>query len=103
MSDPTTRLRLDAPLAEMGLEVGREYYWKHTPGWQWFDGHEHWWEVFVRVSGFNGLGGYWLEEMWRWNGSPDVLRREVRTLSYEESEKLTHEVEQATRPTRGAS
>jgi hypothetical protein len=79
------------------LEVGVEYYWKRSGSWRWFDGLEHWWEVFVEVSGFNGSGGYWLYERWRWNGSSENIRNEIKTLSYHDSAVLSKEVHEAAR------
>ncbi len=77
----------------MELAEGREYYWKRTGSWKWFDGLEHWWEIFVEVCGMNGVGGYWLYERWRWNGSSHNIRNEIRTLSYEESRRLDRDIE----------
>ena len=74
------------------LETGREYFWKRTEGWDWF-GIQRWWEVFIRIDGFNGGGGLWIEELWRWNGSLETLQRQPRTLSLEDSQKLIAEIE----------
>ena len=74
------------------LEIGREYYWKRSDGWTWIDGQERWWEVFVEASGFNGAGGYWIEERWRWNGSSETIRAQIRTLSAEETCQIEAEV-----------
>ena len=73
------------------LEIGREYFWKRTNGWDWF-GERRWWEVFVIASGLNGSGGYWLTELWRQNNSREVIRENVRTLSAEESSALERAV-----------
>lgn len=69
-----------------------EFYWKRTGSWNWIDGTERWWEIFVRVEGFNGCGGYWVTEIWRWNGNPQNVREQVRNLSYTESAELTMQV-----------
>lgn len=84
----------------MALEIGREYYWKRTDGWTWIDGSFRWWEVFIRIDGYNGAGGYWLTEFWRWNGSPHNTSTQPRTLSYEDSRQLEQDIEQqpATEP-----
>jgi len=69
------------------LEFGKEYYWKRTTGWDWF-GTPRWWEIFIILDGLNGSGGYWLRENWRWNGSLQNIRTEVRTLPYDESKQI---------------
>lgn len=73
------------------LEIGREYHWKRTDGWNWF-GTERWWTVFIEVTGLNGVGGYWINEYWRWNGSPNNTLHNIRTLSLEESIQLTRDI-----------
>ena len=76
------------------LTIGREYYWKRSNGWDWF-GTDRWWEVFVKIAGLNGGGGYWIEENWRWNGSGETIRCEIKSLTADESREL----ERAIRPT----
>jgi len=73
------------------IETGKEYFWKRTEGWDWF-GTKRWWEVFVEFAGFNGAGGVWLTEYWRWNSSKETIRKEVRTLSREDSQKLIKQI-----------
>jgi hypothetical protein len=74
-------------------EPNVEYYWKRTDGWKWFDGCEHWWEVFVVFyDGFNGGGGACIEERWRWNGSSQNLRVQPRNLSLQETRQLIVEL-----------
>ncbi len=70
---------------------GQEHYWKRTDGWDWF-GTPRWWEVFVVPLGINGVGGLWLEEHWRWNGSSETIRSQTRTLSREETRDLVQQV-----------
>ena len=72
--------------------MNREWYWKRTSGWKWFDGLEHWWEVFLVPSGWNGLGGLWIEERWRWNGSTQTMRTEIRTLTPEATQAVFDEI-----------
>lgn len=70
-----------------------EYYWKRTEGWKWFDGCEHWWEVFVVFhEGTNGGGGAYIEERWRWNGSSQNLRIQPRNLTLQETRQLIAEL-----------
>ena len=73
------------------LELNKEYYWKRTDGWDWF-GTQRWWEIFIVPTGYNGVGGLWLLERWRWNGSSQTIREEVRTLSHAESQQIVKEV-----------
>lgn len=71
---------------------GVEYYWKRTDGWNWF-GTLHWWEVFISFyDGMNGGGGACIEELWRWNGCKDTLRRQPRNLSLDETRQLIREL-----------
>ena len=80
------------PQPMKSLEIGREYYWKRTDGWKWIDGEQHWWEIFITVDGYNGVGGYWLVERWRWNGSSETLKVQPRTISYDESALITAQI-----------
>ena len=73
------------------IETGVEYYWKRTDGWDW-NGDQRWWEVFVEFTGFNGVGGVWLVERWRWNGSDQTMREQPRTLSLDESREVIEAV-----------
>ena len=77
-----------------GLQTGKEYYWKRSEGWNWF-GTSRWWEVFVEISGLNGGGGAWLVERWRWNGSSETIHEHIKSLSYEETRKITEEIKLA--------
>lgn len=74
-----------------GLFTGHDYYWKRTDGWDWF-GAPRWWEVSIEFLGLNGSCGAWLKEKWRWNGNPQVVREDIRTLSFEDTEKLIEEI-----------
>lgn len=74
-----------------GIETGREYYWRRTDGWDW-NGARRWWEVFVEFSGFNGAGGVWLTERWRWNGSAQTMREQPRSLRLTESLEVVNAV-----------
>ena len=74
-----------------GLQMHKEYYWKSSEGWTWF-GTPRWWEIFVEISGLNGAGGVWLAERWRWNGSSETIREQIKTLSYEDTVKLIDEI-----------
>lgn len=78
------------------LEIGHEYYWKRTPGWDWF-GTWRWCEIFIVPLGLNGGGGLWLEERWRWNGSQQWLPGQVRSLSAADTLALMNEIQEADR------
>ena len=73
------------------IELGKEYYIGKSNGWDWFGTHR-WWEIFVIIDGFNGSGGYWLRERWRWNGSSQNIREEIKTLSLEESQEVDSKI-----------
>ena len=76
-------------------EPGVEYYWNRTDGWQWLDGNERWWEIFVVFrDGMNGSGGANIEERWRWNGSEQNLRVQPRNLTLAETRQLILELTQ---------
>lgn len=70
-----------------GLDIGVSFSTKRGNSWQW-DGRERWWDVTTTINGFNGAGGYWVTEEWRWNGSAHALRRDIRSLSAEQSREL---------------
>jgi len=74
-----------------GIVTGQEYLWKQSDGWDWF-GTFRWWEVFVEFTGLNGSGGAWLKEKWRWNGSSQTMREDIKTLSYEETEAIVRDI-----------
>jgi hypothetical protein len=76
-----------------GIETGRRYHWKRTDGWTWFDGTTRWWEIDVEINGINGLLGLWIVEFWHWNGSAEILRRQPRTLSRDESMVLVRDIQ----------
>lgn len=81
---PTLDLRTDRP---EGLDIGKSFTAKRGSGWNW-NGVERWWEVETTVTGYNGAGGYWVTENWHWNGSPQFLRNEIRSLTAEQSRAL---------------
>ena len=71
-----------------GVETGKLYYCKRSDSWDWF-GTMRWWEIFIEPLGFNGVGGLWLKEHWRWNGSlNDCFPPTVKSLGYEESQEI---------------
>jgi hypothetical protein len=78
----------------MEIKMNTEYFWKRTDGWNW-DGVQRWWEIFVVPLGFNGGGGWWIKEIWRWNNSQENTIENIKTLSWQESaeilDKLTQE------------
>jgi len=82
-----------------GIFTRRDYFWKRTASWDWF-GTLRWWEVSVEFLGLNGTGGAWLKEKWRWNGSEQVMHATIRTLSFEDTEKLISEIRAKLPPAR---
>lgn len=74
---------------EFEIKPNVEYYAGRTDGWKWFDGKEHWWEKWlVWLNGWDGLGQYVCEIRWRWNDSPQTLRREYVHLDEQALRKL---------------
>lgn len=82
----TLDLRTDRPEC---LDIGVSFTVKRGNSWQW-DGRERWWEVTTTVTGYNGAGGYWVTEEWRWNGG-SAMRTDIRTLTAQESGALDAE------------
>lgn len=74
------------------IETNKEYFWKRTDSWDWF-GVKRWWEIFIEFSGLNGSGGAWLIEKWRWNGSTQNIRNDIKTLSYEKTIKIITDIQ----------
>ena len=73
-----------------GLVAGREYYEGRTEAWKWFDGKEHWWELWiVWLDGWDGLGQWVCERRWRWNGSSETLRTDYVRLTADQVKALT--------------
>lgn len=87
MGKHTLDLRTERP---EGLDIGVSFTAKRGKGWQW-DGRERWWEVVTTVTGYNGAGGYWVAENWRWNGGAPFRRDEIRSLTAEQSRALDAE------------
>jgi hypothetical protein len=52
----------------------------------------HWWNWFTTIKGYNGSGGYWVEEELCWN-TGGVHSKSIRTLSWEDSRKLEAEID----------
>ena len=73
------------------IETKKEYFWKKSDPWDWF-GVKRWWEVFVEFSGLNGGGGAWIIEKWRWNGSTENIRTDIKSLPFEETMKIIHKI-----------
>jgi len=73
------------------IETGIEYYYKRTSAWDWF-GEKRWWEIFIEFSGFNGTGGCWIIERWRWNNSKQIIIEQIETLPYQETKKLIKKI-----------
>lgn len=81
------------------LQIGIDYFWKRTNGWDWF-GVERWWEVSVEFTGLNGAGGAWIKEKWRWNGSAQTVREDIRSLGHAETMKIIEEIRRNMPPRR---
>jgi len=74
-----------------GIFTDKEYLYRCSDSWDWF-GTFRWWEVFVEFSGLNGGGGVWIKEKWRWNGSKETIREDIKTLGYEETTELISKI-----------
>ena len=74
------------------MELKKEYYIGKSKSWAWIDSKERWWEIFVIIDGFNGVGGFWLRKRWRWNNSSQIMSEEVLTLSNKESIKIVQKI-----------
>lgn len=83
-------LRIERP--EQPLEIGREYLSKVTEGWDNPTIGKGCWQVYTEISGYNGAGGYWVKEHWRWS-TGGTHHTEIRTLSHEQSRQLEREVQ----------
>ena len=70
----------------MSTSIGAVFLDKSEP-WVW-DGKKRWWIIESKVTGYNGSGGYWIERTWRWNGSSQIIRKEILTLSPTETDQL---------------
>jgi hypothetical protein len=75
----------------MQLKPNVEYYAGRTDGWTWVDGEQHWWEKWLVLDGFDGLGQYVCQVRWRWNGSSQTLRTDHVHLPESELRKLIEE------------
>ena len=73
------------------LDIGTRHISKQTKSWKW-NGEDRWWNVFTTIKGYNGAGGYWVEDEWCWNGNPQVVRSDIRTLSAEQSRELDSDI-----------
>lgn len=52
----------------------------------------HWWDWYTTIKGYNGAGGYWVEDEVCWN-SGACHHRDIRTLSWDESRQLEADIE----------
>ena len=69
------------------MRIGVEYKVGESKPWDWF-GTPRWWEIFAVKDGWNGVGGYWIKERWRWNRSQENIRSDIKTLSHAETKEL---------------
>jgi hypothetical protein len=74
------------------LEIGSTHLSKQSNSWKW-DGVDRWWNVFTTINGYNGAGGYWVTDEWRWNNSAQTIRTDIRSLSFDASRELETEIE----------
>jgi len=74
------------------LDIGSCHLSKQSGTWKW-NGEHRWWNVFTTISGYNGAGGYWVTDEWRWNNSAETIRTDIRSLSFDESRQLEMEIE----------
>jgi len=51
-----------------------------------------WWDWYTTIKGYNGSGGYWVEDELCWS-TGGVHSTTIRTLSWEDSRQLEDEIE----------
>ncbi|CCB64427.1 hypothetical protein [Hyphomicrobium sp. MC1] len=73
------------------FDLGTTHLSKQSNGWKW-DGEDRWWNVFTTINGYNGAGGYWVTDEWRWNNSSETIRTDIRSLSFDESRALEADI-----------
>ncbi len=73
------------------MVLNQNYYLGRSNSWKWNGVSRHW-NIFVSLIGYNGAGGGWFRETWRWNKSSQVLGEQIKTLSWEDTQKIFHAV-----------
>lgn len=89
MNIPLLDLRHHRP--EMELEIGKEYLSLVSDGWNNGHGGITCWHVYTKVTGYNGGGGYWVEQRWAWS-SGGTHHTDILSLSYEQSRELERKI-----------
>lgn len=75
------------------LEIGTRALFKQSGSWKsHLDEREQWWNWFATIKGYNGAGGYWIEQELCWS-SGGTHTKISRSLSWEESRDLEREIE----------
>lgn len=76
------------------LPIGFRALSKQSDGYKMpsFDDKLRWWDWFTTIKGYNGAGGYWVEDEVCWS-SGACHHRDIRTLSWEESRQLEADIE----------
>lgn len=75
------------------LDIGERHLSKQSGTWPGaYGGPEQWWNWFTTIKGYNGAGGYWVEDELCWS-SGGTHSRSSRSLSAEESRQLEVEIE----------
>lgn len=72
-----------------GLEMGKRYEWFRSAEWNNLSGvGTNCWVVYVEPKGWNGSGGYWIDEIWTWRNDGCTHHIQPRSLSREKSIQL---------------
>jgi hypothetical protein len=85
-------LMLDGPIGVSALPIGTHFVLRYS---EWWGSDEPGavlsrdrWRIEARVDGYNGGGGYWITELWKWDRDGKLHHKQPRTLSYGESREL---------------
>lgn len=78
--------------ANQVIEIGSHFIAGYTKGW----GSDEpgailspdRWRVEIVVDGYNGAGGYWIREIWKWDRCGGTHHEQPRSLSFEGSREL---------------
>lgn len=75
------------------LDIGERHLSHQSGVWKGIrSGADQWWNTFTTIKGYNGAGGYWVEEELCWSAG-GTHSRAIRSLSAEESRHLEAEIE----------
>lgn len=75
------------------LPIGFRALSKQSGTYTMFDDRLRWWDWYTTIKGYNGAGGYWVEDEVCWNTTGGCHHTDIRTLSWEESRQLEADME----------